>query len=58
MTWNDTKNVTASALAKLRNNSKSSGSAFQLVLQQYAIERFLYRMRRAPVRESEPGRDC
>ena len=38
------KNVTASVLARLRNISKSSGAPFQQVLQQYAIERFLYRI--------------
>ncbi len=38
------KNVVASVLAKLRSNSKSSGAPFQQVLQQYAIERFLYRV--------------
>jgi hypothetical protein len=35
------KNVVAFVLAKLRNTSKSSGVAFQQVLQQYAMERFL-----------------
>ena len=38
------KNVTASVLAKLRNNSKSRGTPFQQVLQLYAMERFLYRI--------------
>jgi predicted nucleotidyltransferase component of viral defense system len=38
------KNVVASVLAKLRNNSKSSGAPFQQVLQLYAMERFLYRI--------------
>lgn len=38
------KNVVASVLARLRNNSKSTGAPFQQVLQQYAIERFLYRV--------------
>jgi len=38
------KNVVASVLARLRNISKSSGAPFQQVLQQYAIERFLYRI--------------
>jgi len=38
------KNVAASVLARLRNISKSSGAPFQQVLQQYAIERFLYRI--------------
>jgi hypothetical protein len=37
------KNLVASVLAKLRNTSKSRGVAFQQVLQQYAMERFLYR---------------
>jgi predicted nucleotidyltransferase component of viral defense system len=40
----ETKNVEASVLARLRNNSKSSGAPLQQVLQQYAIERFLYRV--------------
>jgi len=40
----ETKNVAASVLARLRNNSRSSGAPFQQVLQQYAIERFLYRV--------------
>lgn len=40
----ETKNVVASVLARLRNNSKSTGAPFQQVLQQYAIERFLYRV--------------
>jgi predicted nucleotidyltransferase component of viral defense system len=40
----ETKNVVASVLARLRNSSKSSGAPFQQVLQQYAIERFLYRI--------------
>jgi hypothetical protein len=38
------KNVVASVLARLRNTSKSKGAPFQQVLQQYAIERFLYRI--------------
>jgi hypothetical protein len=38
------KNTAASVLAGLRNISKSSGAPFQQVLQQYAIERFLYRI--------------
>lgn len=38
------KNIVASVLARLRNTSKSSGAPFQQVLQQYAIERFLYRV--------------
>ena len=37
-------NVVASVLARLRNHSKSSGAPFQQVLQQYAMERFLYRI--------------
>jgi len=44
MSGKDTKNVVASVLAKLRNHSKSSGTTFQQVLQQYASERFLYRV--------------
>ena len=38
------KNVAASVLARLHNISKSSGAPFQQVLQQYAIERFSYRI--------------
>jgi hypothetical protein len=38
------KNIVASVLARLRNSSKSNGTPFQQVLQQYAIERFLYRI--------------
>jgi hypothetical protein len=44
MTGKETRNVTASVLAKLRNNSKSGGAPFQQVLQLYAMERFLYRI--------------
>ena len=44
MSTKEGKNVVASVLARLRNNSKSSGSPFQQVLQQYAMERFLYRI--------------
>jgi hypothetical protein len=39
-----TKNIAASMLARLRNQSNSRGTPFQQVLQQYAIERFLYRI--------------
>lgn len=38
------KNVVASVLARLRNTARQSGAPFQQVLQQYAIERFLYRI--------------
>lgn len=44
MSVREMKNVVASVLARLRNHSKSSGAPFQQVLQQYAIERFLYRV--------------
>jgi hypothetical protein len=37
-------NVVASVLARLRNHSKLSSAPFQQVLQQYAMERFLYRI--------------
>jgi hypothetical protein len=40
----EVKNVVASVLARLRNSSKSDGVPFQQVLQQYAMERFLYRV--------------
>jgi len=44
MTAKEKKNIVASVLAKLRNKSASSGAPFQQVLQQYAMERFLYRI--------------
>jgi predicted nucleotidyltransferase component of viral defense system len=44
MNSKEVKNVVASVLARLRNTSKSSGAPFQQVLQQYAMERFLYRV--------------
>jgi hypothetical protein len=44
MSGKEMKNVATSVLARLRNISKSSGAPFQQVLQQYAIERFLYRI--------------
>ncbi len=44
MNTTEGKNVVASVLARLRNTSKSNGAPFQQVLQQYAIERFLYRI--------------
>jgi Nucleotidyl transferase AbiEii toxin, Type IV TA system len=44
MSASEVKNVVASVLARLRNHSKSSSAPFQQVLQQYAIERFLYRV--------------
>lgn len=40
----DKKNIVASVLARLRNTAKSSGAPFQQILQEYAIERFLYRV--------------
>ena len=44
----DKKNIVASVLARLRNTAKSSGAPFQQILQQYAMERFLYRVSRSP----------
>ncbi len=44
MNSKEVKNVVASVLARLRNSSKPSGVPFQQVLQQYAMERFLYRV--------------
>lgn len=44
MSVKEIKNVVASVLARLRNYSKSSRAPFQQVLQQYTIERFLYRV--------------
>jgi len=44
MNTKEVKNVVASVLSRLRNTSKSNGVPFQQVLQQYAMERFLYRV--------------
>ncbi|HKR42427.1 MAG TPA: nucleotidyl transferase AbiEii/AbiGii toxin family protein [Paraburkholderia sp.] len=44
MNTKEVKNLVASVLARLRNTSKSNGVPFQQVLQQYAMERFLYRV--------------
>jgi predicted nucleotidyltransferase component of viral defense system len=44
MNTKEVKNVVASVLARLRNTLKSGGIPFQRVLQQYAMERFLYRV--------------
>jgi predicted nucleotidyltransferase component of viral defense system len=44
MSAKEMKSVVASVLARLRNTSRSSGAPFQQILQQYAIERFLYRV--------------
>lgn len=44
MNGKETKNIVASVLARLRSISKSSGAPFQQILQQYAMERFLYRI--------------
>jgi hypothetical protein len=44
MSRKELKNVVASVLARLRNDAKASRAPFQQVLQQYAIERFLYRV--------------
>jgi hypothetical protein len=44
MTGKGIKNVTASVLARLRSDSRSSGAPLQQILQLYAIERFLYRI--------------
>lgn len=46
------KNVAASVLERLRSKSKSSGAPFQQILQQYAIERFLYRISKSKHAES------
>jgi predicted nucleotidyltransferase component of viral defense system len=40
----DVKNIVASVLARLRNHAKSTGAPFQQILQEYAIERFLFRI--------------
>ena len=44
MNTKEVKNVVASVLARLRNTSKSDRVPLQQVLQQYAMERFLYRV--------------
>ena len=44
--------MVASVLARLRNHAKSGGTPFQQVLQQYAIERFLYRISKSKHAES------
>ena len=44
MNGKEVKNVVASVLARLRNSSKATGAPFQQILQQYAMERFLYRL--------------
>ena len=44
MNSKEVKNIVASVLAKLRNISKSTDVPFQQILQQYAMERFLYRI--------------
>jgi predicted nucleotidyltransferase component of viral defense system len=46
------KNIVASVLARLRNHAKSTNAPFQQVLQQYAIERFLYRISKSKHAES------
>ncbi len=52
MSVKNTRNVAASVLAKLRNESKASGVTFQQVLQQYAIERLLFRLSKSPHAQS------
>jgi hypothetical protein len=54
MSAKEAKNVVASVLARLRNRSKSSGAPFQQVLQQYAIERFLFRISKSKHAQSSP----
>jgi predicted nucleotidyltransferase component of viral defense system len=44
MSEKEIKNVVASVLGRLRKTAKESGATFQQILQQYAIERFLYRI--------------
>lgn len=52
MSEKEIKNVVASVLARLRNTAKKSGATFQQILQQYAIERFLYRISKSPHAQS------
>jgi hypothetical protein len=42
------RNVVASVLARLRNETAEQGGPFEQVLQLYAIERFLYRLSKSP----------
>jgi predicted nucleotidyltransferase component of viral defense system len=44
MSEKEVKNTVASVLGRLRKTAKESGATFQQILQQYAIERFLYRI--------------
>ena len=52
MSEREVKNIVASVLARLRNYAKSTNAPFQQVLQQYAIERFLYRISKSKHAES------
>ena len=52
MSEREVKNIVASVLARLRNHAKSTNAPFQQVLQQYAIERFLYRISKSKHAES------
>jgi hypothetical protein len=52
MNAKEVKNVVASVLARLRNTSKWNGVPFQQVLQQYAMERFLYRVSKSRYAQS------
>jgi hypothetical protein len=52
MNSKEIKNIAASVLARLRNQSKLSDVPFQQILQQYAIERFLYRISKSKHAES------
>lgn len=52
MSGREVKNVVVSILARLRNHAESIGASFQHVLQQYAIERFLYRISKSKHAES------
>lgn len=52
MSEREVKNIVASVLARLRNHAKSTGATFQQVLQQYAIERLLYRISKSKHSES------
>lgn len=52
MSEREVKNIVASVLARLRNHAKSTNAPLQQVLQQYAIERFLYRISKSKHAES------
>ena len=51
MTVKEVKNLPASVRQRLANLARQRGEGFQLVLEQFALERFLYRLSASPVAE-------